>query len=218
MKENFGDTKDLLEIEKIKENTIILKGGELRQVIIVGGINFALKSEEEQNIITQAYQEFLNSLEFSIQIIIHSRKVNIEKYLNTLYEFKTKEVSALLQNQIEEYIEFIRGFIKDNDIMLKTFFVVVPYTIIDLGQEAKQLSSKIPFLSFNKQKNNTEDNKQQEETLLSAINQLNQRTNQVIEGLASIGLDAVQLKDEELLELLYNYYNPETIEKENINI
>lgn len=213
MKENFGDTKDLLEIEKIKENTIILKGGELRQVIIVGGINFALKSEEEQNIITQAYQEFLNSLEFSIQIIIHSRKVNIEKYLNTLYEFKTKEVSALLQNQIEEYIEFIRGFIKDNDIMLKTFFVVVPYTIINLSQEAKQLSSKIPFLSFNKQKDSAEDNKQ-EEILLSAIQQLNQRTNQVIEGLASIGLDAVQLKDEELLELLYNYYNPETIEKE----
>lgn len=220
MKGNFGNTSDLIDIKEIKYNTIILNNGELRQVIIVGGINFALKSETEQNIITQAYQEFLNSLEFPIQIIIHSRKININKYLNHLNQFKEKEQSGLLQNQIEEYIEFIKGFIKNNDIMTKTFFVVVPYTAvsIEIEQQTKNLFSKIPFFNKKQTNQNNNDFKKQEENLLYNINQLNQRTIQVIEGLISIGLDAVQLKDEELLELLYNYYNPETIEKESISI
>ncbi|MCS6789161.1 MAG: hypothetical protein NZ484_01155 [Patescibacteria group bacterium] len=215
IKNNFGDTKDLVEIKDIKLNTVILKNGELRQIVIVGGINFALKSEEEQNIIIQAYQEFLNSLEFPIQIIIHSRKVNIENYLNYLNNVKEKEFSGLLKNQIEEYIQFIYGFIKDNDIMVKTFLVVVPYTIINLEKEAEKITSKFSFFSSQKNEGDKRTD-QDDQILINGINQLNQRTMQVIEGLTSIGLDAVQLTDEELLELFYNYYNPETIEKEGI--
>ncbi|MGB9608964.1 MAG: hypothetical protein ACPL3E_01155, partial [Minisyncoccia bacterium] len=162
MKTEFGDTKELVEIKEIKLNTVILKNGGLRQIVVVGGTNFALKSEEEQNIITQAYQDFLNSLEFPIQIIIHSRKINIEKYLANLSERKKTESSSLLQNQIEEYIQFIRSFVKENAIMLKTFFVVVPYDPINIGAETKSALSKIPFFG---EKNNQAE-KQSEETLI----------------------------------------------------
>jgi type IV secretory pathway VirB4 component len=214
MKGDFGDTKELIDIKEIKSNTVILKDGSLRQVLIVGGINFSLKSEEEQQVILSAYQNFLNSLEFPIQILIHSRKINIQKYINNLIEIKNKETSPLLQNQIEEYIEFIRGFVKENAIMSKNFFVIIPFSPISIEVQ-KGLINKIPFFSSKPQTNN-QGQIEKNESFQENLNQINQRTTQIIDGLASIGLDAVVLNDEQLIELFYNYYNPETIEKESL--
>jgi len=214
MKNGFEDAKKLIDIEEIKSNTLILKDGSLRQVLIVGGINFFLKSEEEQKIILSAYQNFLNSLEFPIQIVIHSRKINIQKYINNLIEIKNKENSHLLQNQIEEYIEFISGFVKQNAIMSKNFFVIVPFSPINIKIK-DALTNKIPFFFTKK---NQSENTQKDEDFNENLNQINQRTAQIIDGLASIGLDAVVLNDEQLIELFYNYYNPETIEKESLNL
>lgn len=212
MKNNFGDTKNLVEVQEIKQNTVILKDGSLRQIIIVGGINFALKSEEEQNIILEAYRSFLNSLEFPIQILIHSRKINIENYIEILLKRREEEPSLLLKNQIEEYIEFVRGFVHENAIMNKTFFVIVPFTPISLTKETKKLTSKIQFLRKKPVSNQNQNDV--EEEFKHNINQLNQRTARVVEGLISIGLDALVLDNDSLLELFYNFYNPETIEKE----
>ncbi len=117
----FADTKSLVDIKEIKNDVVVLKNGGLRQILIVGGTNFALKSEEEQNIILASYQNFLNSLEFSIQIIIHSRKINIDRYIETLEKRRSEEEFTLLKNQISEYIEFIKSFVRNNDIMSKTF-------------------------------------------------------------------------------------------------
>lgn len=214
MKGNFGDTKELIDIKEIKSNTVILKDGSLRQVLIVGGINFSLKSEEEQQVILSAYQNFLNSLEFPIQIVIHSRKINIQKYINNLIEIKNKETSPLLQNQIEEYIEFIRGFVKENAIMSKNFFVIVSFSPTSIEIQ-KGFASKIPLFS-SKTKTNESEQAQKNENFQENLEQINQRTAQIIDGLASIGLDAVVLNDEQLIELFYNYYNPETVEKESV--
>jgi type IV secretory pathway VirB4 component len=215
MKGNFGDTKELIDIKEIKSNTVILKDGSLRQVLIVGGINFSLKSEEEQQVILSAYQNFLNSLEFPIQIVIHSRKINIQKYINNLIEIKNKETSPLLQNQIEEYIEFIRGFVKENAIMSKNFFVIVSFSPTSIEIQ-KDFASKIPLFS-SKTKTSESEQAQKNESFQENLEQINQRTAQIIDGLASIGLDAVVLNDEQLIELFYNYYNPETVEKESLS-
>ena len=215
MKGNFGDTKELIDIKEIKSNTVILKDGSLRQVLIVGGINFSLKSEEEQQVILSAYQNFLNSLEFPIQIVIHSRKINIQKYINNLIEIKNKETSPLLQNQIEEYIEFIRGFVKENAIMSKNFFVIVSFSPTSIEIQ-KGFTSKIPLFS-SKTKTGESEQSQKNENFQENLEQINQRTAQIIDGLASIGLDAVVLNDEQLIELFYNYYNPETVEKESLS-
>jgi len=213
MKENFGDTKELIDIKEIKSNTVILKDGSLRQILIVGGINFSLKSEEEQQVILSAYQNFLNSLDFPVQILIHSRKINIQKYINNLIEIKNEETSPLLQNQIEEYIEFVRGFVAENAIMSKNFFVIIPFSPVNINIKTG-LISKIPFLS--NKKDTSLEQKEEDKIFEENLIQINQRTSQVIDSLASIGLDAVVLNDEQLIELFYNYYNPETIEKESI--
>lgn len=214
MAKEFSNSKGLVAIKEIKEGTVILKNGGLHQIIMVGGLNFALKSEMEQNIVLQAYQNLLNSLNFPIQIVIHSRKVNIEKYLEGLKAFQEKETSPMLQNQAEEYREFISGFVQKNPIMEKSFFVVVPFFSSALPS-AISVGSFIPF--FGKNKASEEKMKREAQTNFHEnLEQLKQRVKQVVENLVIIGLDATLLNDEALVELFYNFYNPETIEKEKI--
>lgn len=200
-------TQQFIDVQEIKNGVIRLKGGGLRAVVMVAGINFELKSEEEQDGITGAYQNFLNALDFSIQVIIHSRKLNITNYLHKMEGIRDAESNELLKNQTVEYIEFIKGFVKENEIMTKTFFVVVPYDGGGVKELQKGVSRFLPFLSGQKNKH------QQEESDEEKFSQLQQRVDEVLTGLERIGLRAVMLNDDELLELYYNLYNPEAVEK-----
>ncbi len=200
-------TQRFVEVKEIKNGVVSLKAGGLRAVVMVAGINFDLKSQEEQDIITASYQNFLNGLDFSLQTIIHSRKLNIDAYLTHMEELRDAETSQLLKTQTVEYIEYIRGLVKDNEIMTKTFFVVVPYDSGGLKEVRRSITDFIPFIG--KKKNKSEEQESFEEQVV----QLQQRIDQVISGLSQIGLRAVVLNDSELTELYYNLYNPETIEK-----
>jgi type IV secretory pathway VirB4 component len=222
MPKSFGNTQDLVDIKEIRESTVIMKNGGLRQIIMVSGVNFALKSETEQNLITGSYQTFLNGVDFPLQIVVHSRKVNIEKYLDGLARFSAEETSPLLQNQAEEYREFIRGFVQKNAIMEKTFLVIIPFypIVVPTKESVGGFLPSLPFMGPKKV------NKQAEEKAHTAaeasfsenLQQLKQRVNQVTEGLFSMGLEAVILNDEQLIELFYNFYNPETVEKEGMSL
>src|SRR5207249_1905334 len=117
---------------------------------MVGGVNFALKSELEKNIITQGYQNFLNSIDFPLQIVIHSRKVNIDKYIAGLAARKESEESPLLRNQIDEYAEFIKGFVEKNAIMEKSFLVVVPFYPTATATGKKAASSILSIFGSSK--------------------------------------------------------------------
>lgn len=223
MPKDLGNAQDLVVIEDIKENAVVLKDGGLRQVIMVSGVNFALRSEEEQNIITRAYQNFLNSVDFPLQIAIHSRKVNIEKYLENISRHASPSASPLLENQTNEYKEFIRNFVAKNAIMEKIFLIIVPFVAVALpGKESiAGVTNMIPFLKKTKEKQKEAEDKKSEQdaaTFEASLAQLKQRVNQVTEGLFAVGLEAVVLNNEQLIELYYNFYNPETIEKEELNL
>ncbi len=223
---DYGKVQDLVEIKDIRQGTVVMKHGGLRQVLMVGGVNFSLKSEQEQNIIVQAYQDFLNSITFPLQVIIHSRKINIERYVARLDELRDKETSPLLQDQIGEYQEFVRGFIKDNPIMVKTFFVVVPYVPVAIpGVSPAAGGSFLDALPFFGKKSEGDGIKKKESAaeerakaeqgaFEESLVQLKQRVAQIQQGLFAIGLESVVLNDEQLVELFYNFYNPETVEKQ----
>lgn len=204
-------------MEEIKSSTIIMKDGSLRQVLLVGGLNFQLKAEEEQNSISAAYQNFLNSIDFGIQVVVHSRKVNIDKYLKNLDDKIKEEPTPLLQNQISEYKEFVRQFVQDHDIMSKSFFVVIPFYPSGAKAVSGGVASSIPFLS---KKPNDEQKKlneaEKEGEFKKNLEQIGQRTDQVIQGLSSVGLEVLVANDEQIVELLYNFYNPESTEKEGV--
>lgn len=205
-------TQQFVDVERVQNGTVILKGGSLRKILLVSGINFALKSEDDKAIIVQAYQSFLNSLDFSLQIIIHSRRLNIQGYLEGLSQRKDHEENELLREQISEYSEFIKSFVEQSDIMGKSFFVVVPYDPVTLPTSGGILSN-IPFLG-KKKESKAEDDR----TLNEQIEQLNQRADHVATGLSGIGLRAVSLNDSELIELFYNLYNPAPTEKKGLMI
>lgn len=214
---NALPTQQFIDLEGVKNGVLILKGGGLRQILLVSGINFDLKSEDEQNAITFAYQNFLNSLNFSIQIFIHSRRVNIEGYIENIKKIEAQETNPLLKTQVGEYAEFIKSFTSQNAIMNKSFFVVVPFDPVQIpgAQSAGGLLSKLRRSNPEAEQMATAE---AEQRFAQHAGQLAQRSEQIIAGLSQIGLRAVALKDEEIVELLYNLYNPEAIEKKGLDL
>ncbi|MEK7479266.1 MAG: hypothetical protein AAB634_01900, partial [Patescibacteria group bacterium] len=175
--------------------------------------NFDLKSQKEQDLILHAFQAFLNTLDFSVQIFIHSRKVNIESYLAAMEERRLEEANELLKIQIADYMEFIRSFVADNPIITKSFFIVVPY-------DAPALSVGASYGIFKMFKKSAPTSKETDERVerQKKMFQLEQRVDEVITGLAGMGVPAHPLENEEITELFYNLYNPGLTEKENFAI
>ena len=196
-------TQQFLDIAEIKDDTVILRDGTLRAVILVSSINFALKSEDEQNAIISAYVSFLNNIDFSLQIVIQSRELNIDSYIEDLKQKEKEQTNELLKIQTAEYIQYVQELISMSRIMNKRFFVVVPYD----PMSDKQKSFFARFLDIFKPATLI---KMKEEKFLRRKAELSHRIDNIISGLSSIGLNAVVLDTQSLIELYYNSYNPAT--------
>jgi type IV secretory pathway VirB4 component len=211
-----ANSQDLVLLEEVREDIAILKTGAMIKIVMVGGINFFLKSEEEQNSIILTYQDFLNSLDFPIQILIHSRKVNIEDYLKRLEARRMEEPSGLLQSQIFEYQQFVRGFVSENEIMSKQFFVIVPYYPTSLAGAGDTAAS---LLSFGKKKDAPQNASAiSNEEFKKNASSLSQRVQQILDGLSVVGLSTEVLGGQQISELFYNFYNPGTVERERTEL
>ena len=194
-------TQQFLELEQIKEGVIILKNKTLRGVIMVSSLNFSLKSEEEQNAILYQFQNFLNSLDFSLEIVIQSRRLNITGYSEKLKELERAQENELLKIQTADYRKFVENLIAGGTIMSKNFFVVVPFALVEIPNltMAKWSSNKkVPLLS--------------EERFQQAKFQLLQRMEFVALGLRRCGLQTAPLNSSELIELFWSLYHPEEAE------
>lgn len=193
-------TQEFVPVREVRDGVVVMKDGSLRAVLLASSINFALKSEDEQTAFIVQFQNFLNSLDFSVQIFVQSRMLDIRPYIATLEEAYKSQLDDLMRIQIREYIEFIRSFTEAANIMTKNFFVVVPYspTILQTGGAAS-------FLPFGKKKTTaSEENRTFEEQ----VTQLEQRIAIVQQGLVRTGVRTVQLGTEEAIELLYKMFNP----------
>ena len=209
MTQTTGATQKFVDIDEIKNEVIYMKNGGLRKILLINGINFDLRSEEEQQMILGSFQSFLNRLDFPIEFFIHSRKINIKSYLDKMKQREEDEKNELLKIQIGEYINFIRSFVEENPIITKSFFVVVPYNPIATVEEAKKGLSKIMTSLTGGNKKEDEKN----ESMSKKLQQLNYRVEEVVAGLEQIGLRTNKMSDEELTELFYNLYNPQLIER-----
>ncbi len=201
-KTKVESTQRYLKIAEIKDDTIIMKDGSLRAVVAVSSTNFALKSEDEQNALIAAYQSFLNSLDFPVQILIHSRVLDINSYLEKLKGLMAGQTNELLRIQMNEYVEYVARLVEYSSIMSKTFYVVIPYTTAPVKENFTGRLRKIlnPALSI----------ASREEDFEKAKLKLEERLNHVVGGLGTMGLRSFVLKTPELLELLYSSYNFET--------
>ncbi len=196
-------TQQYLDIAEIRDDTVIIKDGTLRAVLMVSSINFALKSEDEQNAIIAAYVSFLNNINFPLQIVIQSRELNIDHYIADLKQKAKEQTNELLKMQIYEYIQYINELISMSKIMTKRFYVVVPYNPLTDKQKgffARFIDIFRPVTLIRMKK----------EKFLRRRAELNKRVDNIISGLSSMGLNAVQLDTQGLIELYYNTYNPDT--------
>jgi hypothetical protein len=194
-------TQDFLEIEQIREGVLLLKNKSLRGVLMVSSLNLALKSEEEQNATIFQFQNFLNSLDFSCQIVVQSRRLNITGYIEKLKELEAKQTNELLKIQTSGYREFIETIIRGGSIMTKSFFVVIPFylsesqTSVSPGQLLKPQTVTLSEEGFQRCKN-----------------QLWQRMEFLALGLRRCGLTVMPLTTPELIELFWSLHHPQEAE------
>jgi hypothetical protein len=193
-------SQQFVDVAEVKEDAIVLKNGTLRGVLNVSAINYDLKSTQEQEAIIDQYKNFLNSLDFPIQILIHSRKINIEKYLEFIERKEKDQPSELLRFQISEYKNFIQHLVSVSNIMDKNFYIIIPFSSIE--NREKGIFDRFSSL-FNPRKSIMD----KRELFETCRNQLFQRMDHIMAGLSGVGIKMAPLKTKELIELLYNSYN-----------
>jgi len=201
---NASEVQKFVEIQEIKNGMAITKDNSLRAVCACSSINFDLLSQTEQEAVINRFQEFLNSLDFPLQIIVASRHFQIDNYLEQIRELEKKQTNELLRIQTGEYINFVQSFVEFANIMSKSFYVVIPFSIVEAKEESflnriknvvsSQKSTKIKF---------------EIEKLNQYKTQLDQRINLVAQGLQALGIKAIPLNDEQLTQLYFEFYNIE---------
>ncbi len=188
-------------VKEVRDGIAVLKDGTLCMAVLVSSINLSLKSYDEQRATLMQFQNFLNTLDFPIQIVIQSRRYDIRPYILTLQNRLKEQTESLLQVQTREYIQFIESFTDQVNIMRKTFFVVVPYIPPILTQQ-KGLSKVLSFFSKSQTPAQGVTDFEEQRT------QLEERVSVVEQGLSRVGLRVAQLGTEEMIELLYKTFNP----------
>lgn len=191
-----------LAVSEIKQDTLIMKDGTLRAILLVSSINFALKNEDEQNAIVSAYVSFLNGLDHPLQVVIQSRELYIKPYIDDLLKREREQTNELLRAQIADYRSFVSELVEMGEIMSKNFYVVVPYD--PLSNKQKSFWSRLgeafhPAVTV----------KLKAERFSKRKYDLDQRVRQVESGLRGIGLEVVRLDTQSLVEVLYSTYNPD---------
>lgn len=174
-----ASARNQIDINGVKDGVLMLPGNRYRAILNVTPVNFELKSEDEQDAIIDTYESFLNSVGCPLQILVRTREIDMDKYLDELEASKEHETETIYKTQLENYGEFIRGLITTNKILTRHFYVIVPYTS----------NGKIDFAGVQEQ--------------------LNLKVDIVRKGLARMGMSSRTLSDLEILDLFYSFYSPE---------
>lgn len=201
MSSSAQPTQNFVPVKEIRDGIVILKDETLCATILVSSVNLSLKSYDEQRAVLMQFQSFLNTLDFPIQILIQSRRYDVRPYIISLENRLREQKEPLMQVQTREYIQFIQAFTETQNIMRKSFYVVVPYTPPIVSQQ-KGIGKMFSFLNkLNTQSMALTDFEEQR-------TQLEERIGVIEQGLSRLGLRTIQLGEQEIIELLYKTFNP----------
>ncbi len=209
IKKRVPPTQLFLDVLEIRDGIVVMKDGTLRSVLLASSINFALKSEDEQNAVISAYVQFLNSLDFVLQIVVQSRSLNIDEYIERLKTIEKQQTNELLKMQTAEYRQYITELVELSEIMSKRFYVVVPYS-------PKKMTTQGFFTRVRDVLSPTSVIHIKQKKFEEFKEELQKRTEYVIDGLSSIGIKSVPLDTQSLIELYYQTYNPETATQQEL--
>lgn len=196
-------TKQLVAVANIIDNVVLLKNGSLRTVVQVSAINFELRSEGEQVAILQNFQRFVNSVDFPLQIVVNSRKLNIDEYLKLIDQSSNELSNELLKIQAAEYGKFVGELSDLSNIMSKKFYIVVPFYVFETPSKSGIMQSLKSII-----KPSAVAKELTPEQLETYKSQLLQRTELIFDGLVGMGLTTKTLETDDLMNLFYGLYNP----------
>lgn len=215
---NPASTQNMLQIAEVRDGIVIMNDGSFRSVIMAKSINFDLMSPREQESVEAGYQAFLNSLDFDIQIFIRSQKVDIRQYIDKLAKKRNEQSNMLLGIMMDDYINYISDLSIQSNIMDKYFYLIVPYfSSVSVKRAIDQSKTFFSGLSgiFNKSK--MPHVEVTEQVLEEAKDALRDKVQAVINGLAQCSVKAVPLDTQELIELYYDFYNPDTATRQKLH-
>ncbi len=201
-KKRARPSQEFVPINQVRDGIVVLRDGSIRSILMASSINMVLKSEDEQSAILTQFETFLNSLDFSIQIFVQSRELDIRPYINLLEEQVEKQETELMKIQVREYIDFINGFVDGANIMTKGFYIVVPYNPPSLNVSSNESGITAIFKT-----QNNENNQISMQLFEEYRSQIEQRVSVVVQGLARTGVHIAQLGTEEVIELFYKMFN-----------
>lgn len=215
-KTNPNSTQNTLQIAEIRDGIVIMNDGSFRAVVMVKSINFDLMSPQEQESVEYAYQGFLNSLYFPVQIFLRSQKVDLQPYVNRLDKIRTEHDNMLLAMLMEDYISYIDQLAMQTNIMDKKFYIVIPY--FPVGNPELATSQNKNFFSglvglFNTKESHIVVN---DADLEKTKSELRNRVQAVLGGLQPCGIQGLPLDTQELIELYYDTYNPDTATRQQL--
>lgn len=217
---NPNSTQNHLRIAEIRDGLVIMEDGSFRSVVMARSINFDLMSMNEQEAVEYAYQSFLNSLYYPVQIFVRSQRIDMGDYIAKLDKIRTEHDNMLLALLMEDYIDFISGLADHTNIMDKAFYVVIPFLPnvdsqqknLNIARESKSMISGLGSIFSNTQTHVVIDEKKLEE----AKTELRHRVQAVLSGLNECGVKSIPLDTQELIELYYDVYNPDTATRQKI--
>jgi type IV secretory pathway VirB4 component len=217
IKSNPNSTQNMLDVAEIRDGIVIMNDGSFRSVVMVKSINFDLMSPQEQESVEFSYQGFLNSLGFPVQICIRTQRVDMQPYIEKLDKIRSEHDNMLLAVLMDDYINYIYQLSQQTNIMDKKFYVVIPY-YITLGDESKTIAQSKSFVTglvqmFSKNEKHVVINEAQLET---AKTELRNRVQSVLSGLIQAGIQGLPLDTQELIELYYDVYNPDTATRQEL--
>jgi len=208
-------TQEFVPIKEIRDGVVVLNDGSLRALVLASSLNFALKSNDEQNSIIFQFQNFLNSLDFSVQIFVQSKRLDIRPYVALLEDRYKQQNIELMKVQTREYIEFIKTFVDNSSIMTKSFFVVIPYSPTTINTSKNPLGGigGVKEIFGGKKGTPAQKTAQTNSEFEEYRSQLEQRVGVVEQGLTRCGIRVAELGTEEVVELFYKIFNPGDTEK-----
>ena len=219
VKNNFNpnSTQNILEFAEIRDGIVIMNDGSFRSIVMVKSINFDLMSQSEQEAIEYSYQGFLNSLYFPIQIYIHSQKIDLKPYIDKLDKIRLQQDNMLLSLLMANYLDFIENVSSKANIMDKLFYIVIPFYPREQPSSSGNYGSKNFLMGlinlFSKKSPHIVIN---ESDLETAKTELRNRVQSVLSGIAQCGLQGLPLDTQELIELYYDAYNPDTSTRQQL--
>jgi hypothetical protein len=216
-KSNPNSTQNALQIAEIRDGIVIMNDGTFRSVVMLKSINFDLMSPQEQESVEYAYQGFLNSLYFPVQIFVRTQRIDLRPYIERLDKIRTEHDNMLLSMLMEDYIIYIDQLSAQTNIMDKKFYVVIPYLPHPESAKKALKESKNFFSGLTSMFSSTETHVViNEADLETAKNELRNRVQAVLGGLNQCGVQGLPLDTQELIELYYDTYNPDTATRQQL--